>query len=256
MKIDSLLGNEKTSYNFNVNSFIINAAYYQRDIDNIFMPLVQCLCAMHESVNRRIIVYLAGPGGAGKTTLSLLLETLIHNNSNVAAQAIGIDGFHYNLEYIGKHYVEQDGRQILMRDVRGSAETYDFIKLREKIAALQHGDVRWPYYDRSIHDVVEDFTFVNGQIVIIEGNWLLLDEPPWCELSHFCDYSVFVNSNKDTLINRLVERKVRGGIGLNDAKEYVMRSDTMNIERIVNKRLRSDMELFMADDGQYTILLN
>jgi pantothenate kinase len=237
------MDNDKAVYNFNVNSFNIKAEYYTQDINEIFLPLVRQLDKMRENADRRLIVYLAGPCGAGKTTLSLLLETLITVNTSSTAQAVGIDGFHYGLEYLNSHYVDRNGSKVLMRDVKGSAETYDFEKLYDKIAALRHSDIYWPCYDRVIHDVSEDFIFVNGQIVIVEGNWLLLDEPRWRDIAQFCDYSIFIVAEWETLISRLIERKIMGGLSEEEAKAFFMRSDAKNIERILNHRLKCNLEL-------------
>lgn len=243
--------NEKTLYNFNVNSFEVRAEYYKRDIYKIFIPLVRRLDGMGKNAGRRIIVYLAGPCGAGKTTLSLLLESLTPANTGSSAQSVGIDGFHYNLEYLNSHYICRGGKKLLMREAKGSAETYDFDKLYGKIAALKSGDTYFPYYSRITHDVVEEATFVNAQIIIIEGNWLLLDEPRWRDLIQFCDYSIFINAARETLIDRLIERKIMGGLGAGEAKKFVMRSDAENIERIVSRKLKCDMELKMNKDGGY-----
>jgi len=247
------MDNDKTVYNFNVNSFHIKAEYDTRDINEIFIPLVRRIGEMKKNAghSHRIIVYIAGPCGAGKTTVSLLLESLMNANTNGSAQALGMDGFHYNNEYLNSHYINRNGEKILMRDVKGSAETYDFDKLRKKITALKHDDLYWPSYDRIIHDVVEDFIFVNGQIVIIEGNWLLLDEPYWRDLIEFCDFGIFINAGREILISRLIERKVMGGLSPEEAKKFVMRSDSQNIDRILNHRLRCDIELKMKEDGRY-----
>jgi len=248
------MDSNKSLYNFNVNSFNIKAEYYKRDINKIFIPLVRQFEKMKQDTGHRIIVYLAGPCGAGKTTISLLLESLILANTDISAQALGIDGFHYSQEYLNNHYIlYTDSKKILMRDVKGSAETYDFEKLRDKITALKHSDIYWSCYDRIIHDVVEDFIFVNGQIVIIEGNWLLLDEPHWRDLAQFCDYSIFIDADWKTLINRLTERKIMGGLSREEAKKFVMRSDTANIERILNHRLKCDLELKMNENGSYVV---
>ena len=246
--------NDKILYNFNVNSFNIKAEYYTRDINDIFIPLVCRLDQMRENSKSRIIVYLAGPCGAGKTTMSLLLESLALANTKSSAQAVGIDGFHYNREYLDSHYICKDVKHILMRDVKGSAETYDFEKLRDKIKALKNRDIYWSGYDRIIHDIVEHVIFIDRQIVIIEGNWLLLDEPKWRELVKFCDYSIFINAGRETLIRRLTERKIMGGLSEEDAKKFVMRSDTENIERILNHRLRCDLELRMKKYGGFEII--
>jgi pantothenate kinase len=247
------MDNEKKTYDFNVNSFGIKAEYHVQDIDGIFVPLVGRLDEMRQNAKRRLVVYLAGPCGAGKTTMSLLLESLAAAHSKSSMQAVGMDGFHYSREYLNGNYMEKNGAKILMREVKGSAETYDFEKLRVKIAALKSGDAYWPGYDRQIHDVVEDASFVCGDIVVIEGNWLLLDEPPWRELAQFCDYSIFIDAPRETLVDRLTERKIMGGLDEDEAKKFVMRSDAENIERILGRRLKCDLEWHMAENGRFVI---
>ena len=186
------MNDEKTAYNFKVNSFDIKAEYYKSDINNIFIPLILRLDKIKKEPDRKLIVYIAGPCGSGKTTISLLLESLVIEHTGKSAQAVGMDGFHYDNNYLNSNYICIDGSKILMRDVKGSAETYDFNKLHDKITALKYGNIYWHSYDRTIHDVVENIFAITGQIVIIEGNWLLLDEPRWCDLAQFCDYSIFI----------------------------------------------------------------
>ncbi|MCL1792429.1 MAG: nucleoside/nucleotide kinase family protein [Oscillospiraceae bacterium] len=247
------MGDGMKTYSFNVNSFEVKAKYHERDISDIFVPLILRLDEMRQNAGRRIVVYLAGPCGAGKTTMSLLLESLAPAYAKSAAQAVGMDGFHYKSEYLKSNYIKKDGGEILMQNVKGSAETYDFEKLREKIAALKTGDVYWPGYDRLMHDVVEDAVFVCGQIVIIEGNWLLLDEPRWRGLIRFCDYSIFIGAAEKILIRRLTERKIMGGMGEREAIDFVMRSDAENIGRILGRRAKCDLELQMAENGRFAV---
>ena len=246
--------NDKTIYNFNVNSFNIKAGYYNRDINDIFLPLALRFDRMRQKTGRRIIVYLAGPPGSGKTTMSLLLESLVGVHTGSSVQAVGIDGFHYSREYLDSNYIFKNGGKILMREVKGSAETYDFEKLRDKITALKHDDIYWSGYDRTIHDIVEDIIFISGEIVIIEGNWLLLDEPKWRELAKFCDYGIFISADKETLISRLTARKIMGGLNEENAKKFVMVSDNENIGRILSRRLKCDLELKMKKNGRFSVI--
>ena len=245
---------EKTVYHFSVNSLDIEARYYSRDIDEIFVPLSRQLDAMRKSSEGRVIVYLAGPCGAGKTTMSLLLEHLANEHTGSFAQAVGLDGFHHTAEYLSGHYIQKDGKEILMREVKGSAETYDFDKLYGKIAALRRGDAYFPRYSRLAHDVEEDAVFVSGQIVIIEGNWLLLDEPRWRGLSGFADFRIFIGAPREILVRRLIERKIAGGLCAEEAERFVVRSDLENIDRILGRRLGCDLELEMDNDGKYKII--
>ena len=243
----------KTEYDFLVNGFKVKAKYDARDTDDIFIPLCLRLGELQKKAGRRITVYIAGPCGAGKTTLSLFLERLILLHTKISAQAAGIDGFHHRAEYLKSRYTEKNGVKTLLRDIKGAAETYDFDRLYEKISALGRGDVYWPGYERTIHDVVENAGFIEARIVLLEGNWLMLDEAPWDSLASFCDYGIFVFAERETLTERLVERKIMGGLGGDAARAFVKRSDAANIERILLHRTACDLELFMDKSGRFKI---
>ena len=249
-----VMDGQKRAYDFLVNSFGVKAEYYAEDIDGIFIPLAYKLDGIRRKAKNRIIVYLAGPCGAGKTTMSLLLEHLINEHTESLAQAAGLDGFHYKTEYQNSHYIQKNGKQILMREIKGSAETYDFDKLYDKINAIKRGGAYFPRYSRIAHDVEEDAVFVDAGIVIIEGNWLLLDEAPWRGLERFADYRIFIGAPQNTLMARLTERKIAGGKSKEEARRFVERSDAENIERILSHRLDCDMELKMDQNGRYAII--
>jgi len=236
----------------NVNGFDITARYFQEDVEKLFLPLVKTLSDIKIKKERRIIVYLAAPPGAGKTTLSLFLAQLSEaTDEMVRIQSVGIDGFHYPQEYIEKHSVIIDGETVPMRNVKGSPETYDLPKLTEKIKLLQEKDITWPIYDRNLHDVVEDAVLIQGDIVLIEGNWLLLDETSWRELMSFCDYSIFITAEENMLKERLIQRKISGGTSPDKANEFYDRSDSVNVVRALKNRLKSDCELILKKDGKF-----
>ena len=55
--------------------------------------------------------------------------------------------------------------------------TFDLPLLTERVRAVASGEVcGWPVYDRHLHNAVENAITVDGGIVILEGNYLLLNE--------------------------------------------------------------------------------
>ena len=138
-----------------------------------------------------------------------------------------------------------------MQSVKGSPETFDLIKLTEKLTALKTGDVLWPVYDRNLHDVVEDAVSVTANIVLLEGNWLLSAEPRWRELIDFCDDSVFIAAKKEDLRERLVRRKMAGGLCREEAERFFVNSDGKNVDRLMSCRHPAGIELVMDTDGNY-----
>ena len=63
-------------YDININGIDVNATYNDKAIDEIFLPLLKKLTAMQKEKGRLILVFLAAPPGAGKSTLCSFLETL------------------------------------------------------------------------------------------------------------------------------------------------------------------------------------
>lgn len=242
------------SYKFLVNSLEVNANYYEEDIENIFMPLLKQLTTMKKSNKERLLVYLVASPGVGKSTLASFLEFLSRNNEYTQElQAIGLDGFHYHQEYIKNNKAIVEGNEVPMAEVKGCPETFDLYKLKSKIKALKNQSVRWPTYDRSLHDVVEDQILVTKDIVLIEGNWLLLDEDGWRELKEYCDYSIFIKAEETMLKDRLIQRKIKGGLSEEAAVNFYVKSDSKNVKRVLNNSQKADLQLELLNNGKYKI---
>lgn len=90
-----------------------------------------------------------------------------------------------------------------------------------KICAVMEGDCTWPQYDRQKHDPVEDALHVTAPLVIVEGNWLLLDDEKWQELASFCDFSIFIHAPAQILRERLISRKIAGGLSRQEAEAFM-----------------------------------
>ena len=129
-------------------------------------------------------------------------------------------------------------------------ETFDLQKFKEYLQKVKTQNIKWPIYDRNLHDVVMDQVLVREEVVLIEGNWLLLDEEGWRDLRELCDYSIFIYSYENVLMDRLIQRKVRGGLSHDEAVKFYERSDGKNIHRVLNHRLKADLELMMLETGE------
>jgi pantothenate kinase len=242
------------SYKFLVNSLEVNANYFKEDIENIFIPLLKKLTNMKKSNNGRLLFYLAASPGVGKSTLASFLEFLSRNNEEIQEiQAIGLDGFHYPQQYIKNNEVIVDGKEVPMAEVKGCPETFDLSRLKSKIKALKSESVRWPIYDRTLHDVVEDQILVTKDIVLIEGNWLLLNEDGWRDLKEYCNYSIFIKADEEMLKGRLIHRKIKGGLSEKDAVKFYEKSDSKNVKRVLNNSIKADLQLELLSNGKYKI---
>ena len=241
-------------YHFTINGMPVHAVYSKRSVEEIFLPLLQHLTAMHRDKGRRILVMMAAPPGTGKTTLNMLLGHLSESDPELTPiDAIGMDGFHYDRETLRGRSLLRDGVELPLLQIKGAPETFDLQKLRRKIEQLCTGeDTTWPYYDRLAHDPVDDALRVTREIVLLEGNYLLLDEPGWRELRRYADYTIRIDAQEETLIPRLLERKAAtSGPPRAQVEAHVYGSDLPNARRCLEKSFSADLNLRMMQDGEY-----
>ena len=231
-------------YNVNINGLEVEASYSDASVENIINPLLQKLYELHEKKGRRILVMLAAPPGAGKSTFVDFLERMAveQEGRGLKLQSIGMDGFHRRQEYLTSHTTMRDGREIMMVDIKGAPETFDLPKLRASVESVAAGDeCGWPVYDRTLHNPVEDAIEVDGDIVILEGNYLLLDEDGWRDLASYADYTISLTADEQVLRNRLIDRKAKSGNSIEDATSFVDFSDMANVRLCLSKSKNADL---------------
>lgn len=178
----------------------------------------------------RKVIGLAGAPASGKSTLAQQLAAMIPN-----ARVVPMDGFHLDnsvLEPLG----------LLPR--KGAPETFDatgFVALVERLA--EGGALRYPTFDRDSDAVVDD----GGQLdascdtVIVEGNYLLLDEPPWADLRGLFDLSIFLDVPAEVLQARLVQRWLDQGLSPEAALARAQGNDLPNAITVQKRSIQADV---------------
>ncbi len=244
------------NYNVKINGIEVNAKYSEDNVNEIFIPLLQYLSELQKNKNRRIVVFLAAPPGTGKSTLSSFLELLSGENGELCdLQAVGMDGFHRRQEYLTTHYVMDEGVSVCMVDIKGAPVTFDLSKLTEAIKAVASGaECKWPSYDRHLHNPVEDVYSLTKDIILIEGNYLLLDVAGWRELGNYADYTIKIIADERFLRERLVDRKIKSGNSKEKAEAFVDSSDMKNVRTCLNRSLEADVELVLDGNGEYHMM--
>ena len=241
------------TYNMEVNGLRQDVRFSEAAVEEIFMPFLHELTDLKMTLDRKVIAYLAAPPGTGKSTLAQFLEYLSRERSNEVEpiRALGIDGYHFTAAYMNVTKVEVDGREVLMRDVKGAPETFDVDLLVEKIREARAEGTNWNVYDRRIHDVLPDYWSVEDDIILIEGNYLLLKEAGWTNVRVLSDYSVFIDAEPELLCERLINRKVAGGKSREEAERFFDFSDSKNIERVLKNSARADEMWKLLLDGDF-----
>lgn len=196
----------------------------------------------------RLIAFVAGPPGVGKSTLTAFLERFAAEWPGFPrVQALGMDGFHYPQAYIESHEVSRGGSRIPMKRVKGAPDTFDAEGLKSRLTLLKSQDAFWPAYDRRKHDVTPDALWADAPILLVEGNYLLLDEPVWRELPH--DYAVFMKAEEAWLRDRLIARKIRGGLTAAQAETFYAECDGPNARLCLTRSLPADSTLTVGEKG-------
>lgn len=230
----------------------VETEFSDANVRDIFLPLLARLTALRRQKGRRVVALLAAPPGAGKSTLAAMLEALSRETPGVEPlTALGMDGFHRRRDYLESHTVERGGARVSMASVKGAPETFDLEALARAFARVAAGeDCPWPRYDRARHDPAEG-SAVTGEIVLVEGNYLLLDAPGWRDLRERADYTAFIGADPAVLRRRLVARHVAGGRSPEEAAAFVDASDMANARLCLERSGPADLRLRLLDDDTF-----
>lgn len=171
---------------------------------------------------KRVLVAIAGPPGAGKSTIADQLAEALRAMGETAV-VLPMDGFHMDDGILRE-------RQLLPR--KGAPETFDVRGLIDIVRAIRAGDldVLVPVFDRSRELSVAAARVVSkdDRFVLAEGNYLLLDQEPWNGLEGMFDYSVMLSPPVEVLEDRLLRRWHDLGLDEQAARQKVFANDLPN----------------------------
>jgi len=245
----------RREYELEVDGVPARAVYDDECVDGVLVPLLHRWTRMHAERGCRVVAFLCAPPGTGKTTLACMLEALSRERADVdAIQVASLDGFHLHQSELESRWAYVGGERTRLADVKGTLETFDLEGFLAKLGELRANEsVSWPAYSRRIHDVVDDALLITGDVVLIEGNWLLSTEGAWEDVAGLADDTVFVSADSAELRERLVARKQRGGLSRAQAELWYERSDRRNVERLLSHHHAGEVRLRMTQDGGYVL---
>ena len=150
----------------------------------------------------RILVALAGPPGSGKSTLADELELALNQEQPEQAMILPMDGFHYD-----DLYLVPAG----LRPRKGAPQTFDvwgFYHILRRLRERQEEFVAVPVFDRDLEIARAGARLIPAKVpvILVEGNYLLLQQEPWSQLRLLFDVAVLLEVPEAVLGERLTAR--------------------------------------------------
>jgi pantothenate kinase len=179
----------------------------------------------------RFLTALAGPPGAGKSTLAAELVSTLGQG----AKAVPMDGFHYDDAVLIARGA---------RDRKGAPDTFDaqgFFHLLRRLRV--EDEIAIPLFDRDleISRAGADIVTAADRLLVVEGNYLLLNEAPWPEAAPLFDLTVWIDVSEAELDRRLQARWAHYGKTPGEARAWIDSNDLPNIRRVMQNSRPADV---------------
>jgi pantothenate kinase len=186
----------------------------------------------------RVLLGLAGEPGSGKSTVAVLLaEALVARG--VPAVVVPMDGWH-----LSGRELDRLGRA----ERKGAPDTFDaggYLALLRRLR-LDAAETVWaPDFRREIEEAVAGSVAVDPavQVVVSEGNYLLVDDGSWRGVADAFDAVWFVDAPADERLRWLVARHERYGKAPEAALAWATGPDEANARLVRSTRGRADDEV-------------
>lgn len=178
---------------------------------------------------RRRMLGIAGGPGAGKSTLAASL-------AGPEVAVVGMDGWH-----LANSALDRLGR----RERKGAPDTFDgagYVAFLDRVRS--RATTVWaPEFRREIEEPIAGALEVPpaALVVVTEGNYLLVDEPPWDRIRALLDEVWFVAPDEDVRRARLIARHEHHGRSHAEAVARADGSDAANARFVAATAHRADV---------------
>ncbi|KAA1185797.1 nucleoside triphosphate hydrolase [Rhizobium tropici] len=191
---------------------------------------------------KRFLVAIAGPPGAGKSTLADNVAKALEARGE-SAEVLPMDGFHMdNAVLIEKGLLKR----------KGVPESFDVRAFLDIVKAVRAADqeVLVPVFDRSRELAIASARIVpaDHRFIVVEGNYLLFSQGKWAELEGLFDYSIMLAPPMEVLEERLWARWRGYDLDEEAASAKVYGNDLPNGRLILENRRRADVTIDIVQD--------
>ncbi|KAI0448220.1 P-loop containing nucleoside triphosphate hydrolase protein [Xylaria telfairii] len=191
-------------------------------MEQVYCSLTQRAVDIHkqfvgDSGQRRVVIAFSGPPGSGKSTIAAQVVRRINTTfQRSIATCLAMDGFHYT-----RGYLDTLPNRIEAHARRGAPWTFDadgVVRLLKTLSASRVSTepvgILAPSFDHKLKDPVAEAIRIEPEteIVIVEGNWLLLDRDPWKRIPDYVDDTWFVDVAPALASHRIALRHITAGI--------------------------------------------
>ena len=184
---------------------------------------------------RRFMIAVAGPPGAGKSTLAdVLAHRLVARGET--AEVLPMDGFHMDNEVLVR-------KDLLAR--KGAPDTFDlrgFIDVVKAVRAAEE-EVLVPVFDRDRELAIAAARIIapSHRFIVVEGNYLLLQQGKWTELKALFDYAIMLSPPVEELEQRLIARWHHYGLTGDALSEKLYGNDMPNVRLVLSQSAGADL---------------
>ena len=187
---------------------------------------------------KRVLIGIVGKPGAGKSTVTAELRKILPPKET---RVLSQDGYH-----LSNTQLKELGRS----ERKGAPDTFDpqsFTEILKRVAQDLENEIYFPIFHREIEESIsaEGVIAPETKIVLVEGNYLLLDSHGWQDVATYLNESWYLKIDDELRLKRLVARHIEFGKEPKFAHDWAHGTDEVNAKIIETTSTRADAFLLI-----------